>query len=322
MACPEAEGEPAGVGNAEVSVPSAQNPGGPSSSSKAEAPPLDILQMNFGIQTDEAPPLDFFKMMGIKMNEHDGDSSMAVSSSSASDDGVESLSEGDATEDPYDVRVWCHKRWETQEDLALSRIAALSQEIRDRPLLPPHPENPEKDWLDTTSGIVFPMCHCAFRGCAWVSEQLPCSERPREGFVWQGCDSRWTKSGSQREDASGCFGCCDNSQCLREHLVQCHAEVFLKILGELGCHLDLYSYYLEALCVVEQKRMPRVGCSIDRRVFKQLAQDCTEDSTRSLICLCCNCIRSSSNGNTAIAYINAFDYKGLNTQTNCKFNDL
>ncbi len=39
---------------------------------------------------------------------------------------------------------------------------------------------------------------------------------------------------------------------------------------------DCYSYYLEAIALKEQERMPVLGCSVDRRAFKHVRADLAE----------------------------------------------
>jgi hypothetical protein len=272
----------------------------------ASPDPVDVGMEDFRQGRDEE--LSSLYWQAIAVNQHDGDSSFSFSSESVSDDEVESLSEDDNTKDLLEVRVWCDKGWQTDEDVALSRIDALAKELRDKPLLPPHPENAQESWVDTTSGIALPLCHCAFRGCPWVSQQVPCDEKLKQGSYWQGRESQWKLSEEKREDPCGLLACCDDAACLREHLVRAHSEVFFRICGEDARTLDIYSYYLEALCVPERKSMPLLGCSIDRRVFRQIAEDFSEDTAQALLCMCCNCIKTTSNGNTEIAYINAFEY--------------
>ena len=72
------------------------------------------------------------------------------------------------------------KTWTTEQDEDLARIDHVASLLRDRPLLPADPSDPkhERPYGDYTSGIAFPRCHCAFKGCTWSSnEPLETSEQ-------------------------------------------------------------------------------------------------------------------------------------------------
>ena len=241
---------------------------------------------------------------------HESSSSKADSSDSqsCSHEGEESISEDENFISVTEVCVEKHKYWTTMEDQALAKIDALAQELRDKPLLPPHPQDPNTPWLDATSGIALPICHCAFLGCSWVSPRSPCRAASASGSMWQGSKSCWTNVPPRRLDESGAYACCGQASCLREHLVVAHAAALQKTCGLEGFLSDSYDYYLEAVAVRERQSMPKVGCSVDRRTFQHVKEDLADDSVRALVCMCCQCIATTSNGNTKIGFINAFDY--------------
>ena len=211
----------------------------------------------------------------------------SFSSSEPHDD--ESISEDENAIAVAEVCVEKHKYWTTVEDANLARIDALAKELREKPLLPPHPEDPQRPWLDTTSGVALPVCHCAFLGCAWVSHRCPCPPTPAEGGMWQGSESCWIKTPPRRLDVSGAYACCGQPSCLREHLVVAHASVLQKTCGFEEMALDSYSYYQEAIAVRERQSMPKVGCSVDRRTFQHVSQDMSEEAVKALICMCGTC---------------------------------
>ena len=71
--------------------------------------------------------------------------------------------------------------------------------------------------------------------------------------------------------------------------------------------------------------MPLVGCSIDRRTFKHIKLQTSEDAIRCLVCMCCARVLTSSNGESDIAYINMEDYfnaiSGRSFEMNWDFNE-
>ena len=57
--------------------------------------------------------------------------------------------------------------------------------------------------------------------------------------------------------------------------------------------------------------MPDVGPAIDRRTFRQIAQETTEDSVQALICMCCAQVRRTCNSAHAdIGRIQSTEYFG------------
>ena len=106
---------------------------------------------------------------------------------------------------------------------------------------------------------------------------------------------------------NGCVACCGDPSCLREHLATVHGQSFMSLCGMEGKSMH-YSMYLEAIAHKEQKLMPMVGASIDRRTFGHVAADLSEEAVRSMVCMCCARVALSQNGTTGIALIRAETY--------------
>ena len=70
----------------------------------------------------------------------------------------------------------------TLEDAQLEKARALALLMRDHPRLPPHPHGANLSWTDVSSGIRFPIAHCAFKGCRWCVDAEGFHSRPRGWF--------------------------------------------------------------------------------------------------------------------------------------------
>ena len=70
--------------------------------------------------------------------------------------------------DMFRVSISTRKPFTTESDRDMEKIRALARILRERPLLPPDPEDPTKDFTDITSGIEYPLYHCAFIGCTHI----------------------------------------------------------------------------------------------------------------------------------------------------------
>ena len=108
-------------------------------------------------------------------------------------------------------------------------------------------------------------------------------------------DGSWYRHLRRAEARPGIFGCCGQSTCLPEHLVQVHGKELDAALPAGAVSERSFDYYLEAIAHKEQQKMPDVGPAIDRRTFRQVAQESTEDSVQALICMCCAQIRRTCN---------------------------
>ena len=147
----------------------------------------------------------------------------------------------------------------TTEDADRKCIEALAVHLRDFPLLPPSPADPSSDWLDPQSGIAIPSYHCAFRGCSWTSENMPCEARSATKSLRVCKEGEWCFSTQRIRNADGIFLCCGSmfdvdgkATCLKEHIVRDHQAVLIESCGSSRITVDSYSYYLEGVCFVRK----------------------------------------------------------------------
>ena len=140
--------------------------------------------------------------------------------------------------------------------------------------------------------------------------------------MWQCSESQWVSTDRRHEASDGYVSCCDDEDCLREHVFIEHGAVLEEVLGSADAMENAFCYYLEALAVKERQGMPIVGFSVDRRVFTQVRKDLSDEAVQALMCACCNCIKTYRNGNAEIAYINAYEYfnSGLIIPESCSWN--
>ena len=142
-----------------------------------------------------------------------------VDSSNESDESGSDLTEQSEDEDFLCVVVDRQKTWVTAEDENQYAVERLSERFRKRPLLPPDPEDPCKDWPEASSGINFPTCHCAFNGCSWTSARQPCEVRHPTDSYWRVQNGVWQHELPRRQLNYTAFGCCNDAACLKEHIL-------------------------------------------------------------------------------------------------------
>ncbi len=222
------------------------------------------------------------------------------------------MSEDDELVDVFEIGVEPDKAWHTLEDEDMQRVARiyLASCARARPLLPPRPDDATEPWLGTASGIALPICHCAVRGCSWISDRLPCSIRSVNDRLRVSCEGMWKQLEPSQDLGGGIYACCGEAQCLRHHLLDAHLDTFLRCCGRSATSYDSYSFCLEAISLCEQQTIPKLGCSIDRRAFQHVKQDLSDSAVQALVCMCCARILTSSNGTSKIARIECVDYVG------------
>ena len=159
-------------------------------------------------------------------------------------------SEESALEDMFKVEVLPRtaRAWLTEQDAEQDGIARLAECLRDQPLLPAHPDDPEglrsfDDIEELDKGIHLPFVHCAFKKCKW--------------HVTQGGRPPLSKFGEWRYSAPEHF--------LRLHLYD-HVEKFRSSLGvkELRPE-DVLDYYEEAVKFKCREHIPITSLSQDRR---------------------------------------------------------
>ena len=136
-----------------------------------------------------------------------------------------------------------------------------------------------------------PLVHCAFEGCGWVSESLPCHRNAlhEESEIRSVHQGEWSTTPCRQKLSEEVYGCCGSGSCLRHHIVAHHGDVIAKMCGFDAPRVDSYDYNCEAVAWREQQKMPAVGISIDRRTFKHASVALQESKVASLICACCQC---------------------------------
>ena len=140
-----------------------------------------------------------------------------------SSDEEQSGNESDLTEQSEDddylnVVVDRNKKWTTLEDENQEAVERLALKLRDRPLLPPDPSDPQQNWPEASFGIKFPTCHCAFKGCSWTSQRRPCDYRKPHHSHWHAHEGMWKEVSSRKQVNHTGFGCCEDPACLKSHI--------------------------------------------------------------------------------------------------------
>jgi len=172
--------------------------------------------------------------------------------------------------DIFHADVLATKTWITEEDKELESIDVVKSLLRARPLLPPDPQDPNRDYVDVQSGINFPLAHCAVKGCSWTKDTLERNFPTVESMI-------------------------------RRHVHEVHASE-MQLSSE---NPDLMAYYCAAIAEQERENMPLIGPSIDRRVFKWLQRACSSETVQSLICFVCAQVKThvaSHTSNWVIKY--------------------
>ena len=149
----------------------------------------------------------------------------------------------------------------TFEDVEQRRARRLAGKLRDRPLLPPDPEDARSSWLDVHSGVKLPVAHCAFIRCTWTGK---------------------------------------HSSDIERHLKQAHDKDFRECC-ELNLRADVpdeedsderwraNGYYCQAIAEIEREQMPLIGPSVDRRTFQHVTELYNDAKVKCLVCLVCAC---------------------------------
>ena len=109
-----------------------------------------------------------FQQMGA------GDDDSASESSSDAGSLSEESSAGSGLEDMFKVEVLPRtaRDWLTEQDAEQDCISRLAEYLRDQPLLPADPDDPEglrsfDDVEKLDKGVHLPFAHCAFKKCQW-----------------------------------------------------------------------------------------------------------------------------------------------------------
>ena len=79
-------------------------------------------------------------------------------------DDDDSFSDISNDSDLFHVCVKADKSWTTRQDLELEAIGRIAADLREHPLLPPDPNDPNLDYQLPPVAIKLPPAHCAFKG--------------------------------------------------------------------------------------------------------------------------------------------------------------
>eukprot|EP00435_Cladocopium_sp_Y103_P017701 s2018_g4.t1 len=218
------------------------------------------------------------------------DTASSASSANATDVGVQSVlswqsspESTDSDAGPEDVTVEPVKTWTTVEDKELEAIKHLATAFRQQPLLPPPLTDQDPILSAADSGVAYPAMHCAFAGC---DSSTPCASHWEHANSWKVIGCKWT---------APCTTCCDDpSHCLCAHLRQKHGQHFQKA--------DIPSLYRQALILHEERHVPAVGASVDRRTLRRLCASVQDEHCLALVCACCARVQASGD-NSDIGYL-------------------
>ena len=117
----------------------------------------------------------------------------------------------------------------------MERIERLAQCLRCDPLCPPplHGCDGPKS-VKAVEGFNSPLVHCAFDGCSWVSDALPCRRVSTNEQVKISCvvQAEWSTVACRQKIDADVYGCCGNENCLKEHIIACHRDVIVETCGQ------------------------------------------------------------------------------------------
>ena len=188
------------------------------------------------------------------MGSRDAETESDDAESSESNSEADSLSSDDGSgEMACRCRIYEKKSWQTDDDVLDEFVHQIAAELREWPLLPVDPRDPDhcESWTDV-GGMSLPLAHFAFKGCGWWSDDLTALD----GHL---CREHGGVLSGQRHS------------CLWERNV-CNENMAL---------------YCAAIRAKEQEHVPLVGPSIDRRAIRQLNVACNDAGLEMLICVCC-----------------------------------
>ena len=86
---------------------------------------------------------------------------------------IEDFSDISDNSDVDNVSAEAGKNWVTPEDEDRALVQELKHKLRTYPLMPPHPDDPTKSFMDVDSGIRLASLHCAIRGCSFSNHVSP-----------------------------------------------------------------------------------------------------------------------------------------------------
>ena len=194
--------------------------------------------------------------------------------------------------DVFNVEVDEGKEFTTPEDRLLERVDRLAEQLRDHPLLPLDPKQPDVPFSDTHSGVRLPLLHCAFKGCTWTKEAKGADDKMllHWGMEWAlFCHLLEAHNDAFDEEFELCGiedrASWSNLTRALEWKNKGHGE---KWQDDLFLHV--ISSYTKAMSVRLQEGMPDVGPCVDRRVLRGLNTMLPE--VKAMVCFCCAQIHS------------------------------
>ena len=96
---------------------------------------------------------DFIAELFKDARRDDGNDTSSSDTSSRKSDLSDVMSEVSDLDGDLHIGVESNKSWVTPEDEDIACIDTLSKHMRQRPLLPPHPNDANESWLEADSGI-------------------------------------------------------------------------------------------------------------------------------------------------------------------------
>jgi hypothetical protein len=207
--------------------------------------------------------------------------------------------ESDAS-DVFHIEVEPKKTWTTMEDSRIEAARRLAKQLRQKPLLPAHPDDPshELPWTDVSSGVKLPAAHCAFKGCDYTDNHHSTHlashviQYHREAIlecIWPVADCEALQSESEEEGRGNVV------EAVPAPAQGAHVSQKLKA--------KIMAYYTAAIREVERQGVPTIGVSIDRRAFKHLQEKYNSEEIQSLMCFVCAQVKvHSCHANSDINY--------------------
>jgi len=177
----------------------------------------------------------------------------------------------------FGIKVLAGRSRKSEPDVLLEAAQQIAtSSMREHVTLPGNPDNLDEAWEDLDSGGRLPPVSCAFRGCGWCGGGTTSEEALRHDF-----EHPW-------------------DQQLRNHVLSTHGRRMQEVVESVPLKLDSdelsWALYKQALAVQERKTVPRIGVSVERRVFDTLTHVYQDDCIRALICFACAQIKVDTGG--------------------------
>ena len=197
--------------------------------------------------------------------DHDTEAEQAKSLPKAERDiFIDEFSDVSSNSDLFHVAVNPSRSFITYEDKDFQYVLDLVDKLRDYPLMPPSCDDGTGSHMEVDSGVRFPCCHCAFKGCIANTTQFSGQEH------W--AMERW----------------------LFLHLKHVHGNNELRDIVDNCCshttdekEMTLLAYYLAAVREKERQHMPLIGPCVDRRSLAMVHKLSRSDNIHGVICFAC-----------------------------------